>query len=158
MFLLTEMTTISISVVVLASLIFLDSLDSPLITLTFRLELSNLARFFSASLIARKSRKFKITKEMQGIQWTNRMRNLKRQKSIFHSVSSRGLGKGWTVWWSRILRSFLYSVLACIWVPNAPLYTHTPKIVVQCGREPRDPIDTIWQCCKNTCQNPSSKS
>ena len=68
MFLLTEMTTISISVVVLASLIFLDSLDSPLITLTFRLELSNLARFFSASLIARKSRKFKITKEMQGIQ------------------------------------------------------------------------------------------
>ena len=94
MFLLTEMTTISISVVVLASLIFLDSLDSPLITLTFRLELSNLARFFSASLIARKSRKFKITKEMQGIQWTNRMRNLKRQKSIFHSVSSRGLGKG----------------------------------------------------------------
>ena len=78
---LTEMTTISISVVVLASLIFLDSLDSPLITLTFRLELSNLARFFSASLIARKSRKFKITKEMQGIQWTNRMRNLKNTKS-----------------------------------------------------------------------------
>ena len=77
---LTEMTTISISVVVLASLIFLDSLDSPLITLTFLLELSNLARFFSASLIARKSRKFKITKEMQGIQWTNRMRNLKSIK------------------------------------------------------------------------------
>ena len=80
---LTEMTTISISVVVLASLIFLDSLDSPLITLTFLLELSNLARFFSASLIARKSRKFKITKEMQGIQWTNRMRNLKSIKKFF---------------------------------------------------------------------------
>ena len=80
---LTEMTTISISVVVLASLIFLDSLDSPLITLTFLLELSNLARFFSASLIARKSRKFKITREMQGIQWTNRMRNLKNTKSSF---------------------------------------------------------------------------
>ena len=80
---LTEMTTISISVVVLASLIFLDSLDSPLITLTFLLELSNLARFFSASLIARKSRKFKITKEMQGIQWTNRMRNLKSIKKKF---------------------------------------------------------------------------
>ena len=80
---ITEMTTISISVVVLASLIFLDSLDSPLITLTFLLELSNLARFFSASLIARKSRKFKITREMQGIQWTNRMRNLKNTKSSF---------------------------------------------------------------------------
>ena len=85
---LTEMTTISISVVVLASLIFLDSLDSPLITLTFLLELSNLARFFSASLIARKSRKFKITKEMQGIQWTNRMRNLKSIKKKFHFLTA----------------------------------------------------------------------
>ena len=74
--LLTEMTTINISVVVLASLIFFDSFDSPLITLTLRFEFRSRARFFSASRMARKSKKFKITSERQGIQWTNKIRNL----------------------------------------------------------------------------------
>ena len=73
---LTEMTTINMSVVVLASRIFLDSLDSPLITLTFRLEFNSRARFFSASRMARNKRKFRMTNEIQGIQWTNKIRNL----------------------------------------------------------------------------------
>jgi hypothetical protein len=73
----------SIKVVVLASLIFFDSLDSPLLVLTFLLQLSNLSRVRSACRMARNNRMLRITREIQGIKWTNNTRNLKKQKKSF---------------------------------------------------------------------------
>ena len=73
---LTDMTMISISVVVFESLIFLDSLDSPLPVLAFLLLLSNFSLFLSASLMARKRNMFRNTRDTHGMRCTNRTRNL----------------------------------------------------------------------------------
>ena len=106
---LTEMTTMSIRVVVLASLIFLDSLDSPLLMLTLLLQLSNRSLFRSASFIARNNRKFRITRDTQGIKCTNKTLNLKIIiESLFHhsyqsfSINNLLIWKAYCkTWWSK---------------------------------------------------------
>ena len=82
-FVLTDMTTININVVVLASRIFLDSLVSLRLKFTLGLLLSSFSRLFSASFIARNRRKFKITRETQGMKWTNIARNLEKTTKTF---------------------------------------------------------------------------
>ena len=80
---LTDMTTININVVVLASRIFFDSLVSLRLKFTLGLLLSSFSRLFSASFIARNRRKFKITRETQGMKWTNIARNLEKTTKTF---------------------------------------------------------------------------
>ena len=113
---LTDMTTININVVVLASRIFLDSLVSLRLKFTLGLLLSSFSRLFSASFIARNRRKFKITRETQGMKWTNIARNLEKTTKTFLIKISNWMGLTlfkkpqwvfshftmWTVTWRKI--------------------------------------------------------
>lgn len=86
------MTTMSMSVVQLESLSFLDSLDSPLAALV--LQLSNLALFCSACFIVRKSRMLRITRDTHGIRWTNKTLNLKIYCIVIVIVNNRQALRG----------------------------------------------------------------
>ena len=92
----TVITTTSIEVVLLVSLIFFVSFDSPPTGLTAfvtlpefpewfvaadtHLVFNNLSRFLSASRIARNNNMFRITNARHGNIWTNKARNLENRK------------------------------------------------------------------------------
>ena len=108
---LTVITTTSMSVVLFVSLIFLVSFDSPMEVVWFVvakvfvvllaaahnavdafLPCKSLSRFLSASRMARKSRKLRITNAKQGKICTNKTRNLKikRVKGYVYNLLSKG--------------------------------------------------------------------
>ena len=91
---LTVITTMSMSVVQLESLSFLDSLDSP--ATFFCRQLSSRSLFRSASFIVRNSNMLRTTSMVHGIRCTNSTRNLQRNEQEFRQCAQkRPRGKGY---------------------------------------------------------------